>query len=122
MKSTLFLLLAAAVIILTPLVLFHGREEVDFGGADGAAMDLVAEIRPGYEPWFEPLWEPPSGEIESLLFALQAAVGTGVLAFAFGWWAGRSSMAKTAGQAKAKTAGELAVDAFSTQKKMPRDS
>ncbi len=31
-----------------------------------------------------PLWEPPSGEIESLLFALQAAIGAGLVGFYFG--------------------------------------
>ncbi len=31
-----------------------------------------------------PLWEPPSPEIESLLFAVQAALGAGVLGYYFG--------------------------------------
>ena len=37
-----------------------------------------------YEPWFEPILEPASGEIESLLFALQAAIGAGVVGFVLG--------------------------------------
>lgn len=36
-----------------------------------------------------PLYEPPSGEIESALFALQAALGAGVLAYYFGLRRGR---------------------------------
>ena len=39
---------------------------------------------PDYEPWFEPLSEPASGEVESLLFALQAAVGSGWCALSWG--------------------------------------
>ena len=34
--------------------------------------------------WFEPLSEPASGEVESLLFALQAALGSGVVCFVLG--------------------------------------
>jgi cobalt/nickel transport protein len=37
-----------------------------------------------YEPWFEPFWEPPSGEIESLFFCLQAGVGAGIVGFVLG--------------------------------------
>ncbi|MFQ9918367.1 MAG: energy-coupling factor ABC transporter substrate-binding protein [Flavonifractor plautii] len=39
---------------------------------------------PDYEPWFEPILEPASGEVESLLFALQAAIGAGVVGFVLG--------------------------------------
>ncbi len=37
-----------------------------------------------YEPWFSNIWEPPSGEIESMLFALQAALGAGFIGYFFG--------------------------------------
>ena len=30
------------------------------------------------------LWEPPSGEIESLLFSLQVAIGAGAIGYIFG--------------------------------------
>ncbi len=43
-----------------------------------------------YEPWFESLWKPPSGEIESLLFASQAALGAGVI----GYYIGKKKNAK----------------------------
>ncbi|HCX63202.1 MAG TPA: energy-coupling factor ABC transporter substrate-binding protein, partial [Clostridiales bacterium] len=42
------------------------------------------EINPDYEPWFSPLIEPASGEIESLLFSLQAAIGAGVIGYFYG--------------------------------------
>ena len=35
-------------------------------------------------------WEPPSGEIESLLFALQAAIGAGFI----GYYVGKKQNAK----------------------------
>jgi len=60
-----------------------------FGGSDEQARAAIAGIRPGYVPWCAPLWEPPSGEIESLLFGLQASFGTGALCYALGYWRGR---------------------------------
>jgi cobalt/nickel transport protein len=45
---------------------------------------MITQIRPDYQRWAVPLWEPPSGEIESLLFALQAAIGAGLLGYYFG--------------------------------------
>lgn len=47
------------------------------------------EVAPDYEPWFQPLLEPPGGETESLLFALQAALGAGVIGYAIGLYRGR---------------------------------
>jgi len=55
-----------------------------FGGADERAQHAIGSIAPGYQPWFEPVLEPASGEIASLLFALQAALGAGVIGFWLG--------------------------------------
>ena len=60
-----------------------------FGGTDAAVTETIQAENPGYEPWFTPVFEPGSGEIESGLFALQAAVGAGVLGFALGNLRGR---------------------------------
>lgn len=80
----------AVLIVLAPLVLpLPWTVGAEFGGADDQAKGIVGEIRPGYEPWFTPLWEPPSGEIASLLFALQASLGTGLLAYYAGLRRGR---------------------------------
>ena len=79
-KNTL-LMLAVVVLTIVPLWLCQGAE---FGGADGEAEDIIYELAPDYEPIFEPLLEPASGEIESMLFALQAAVGSGVVCYCIG--------------------------------------
>ncbi|MFJ3097709.1 energy-coupling factor ABC transporter substrate-binding protein [Streptomyces hydrogenans] len=85
----LLLLLVAALAVL-PLALGLGdHKEEPFTGADAEAETAITEIQPDYEPWFSPLYEPPSGEIESALFALQAALGAGVLAYYFGLRRGR---------------------------------
>ncbi|GAA2460570.1 energy-coupling factor ABC transporter substrate-binding protein [Streptomyces glaucus] len=84
------LLLAVAALAALPLLLGLGdHKEQPFAGADAEAETAVTEIRPDYEPWFSPLYEPPSGEVESALFALQAALGAGVLAYYFGLRRGR---------------------------------
>lgn len=87
------ILLIAGVIVLAivPLVLAgmgiitgSGGDAPEFGGSDGQAEEVIVDLNPDYEPWFESIYEPPSGEIESLLFALQAAIGAGVIGYYLG--------------------------------------
>ena len=82
-RRNAFLLLIAIALAVVPLFMGFQGEEV-FGGADGEAQTLITEIQPAYEPWIGPVWEPPSGEIESLLFVLQAALGAGFLGYYLG--------------------------------------
>ncbi|MEU8519871.1 energy-coupling factor ABC transporter substrate-binding protein [Streptomyces sp. NBC_01216] len=87
--NTLLLLVVAALAVLPLLLGLGDHKEEPFTGADGEAESAITEIRPDYEPWFSPLYEPPSGEVESALFSLQAALGAGVLAYYFGLRKGR---------------------------------
>ncbi len=75
------LVVAVVVIVGASLVIAGGSE---FGGSDAAATDAITTGSPGYEPWFAPVWAPGSSEVESGLFALQAALGAGVLGFVLG--------------------------------------
>ncbi|AWW37606.1 energy-coupling factor ABC transporter substrate-binding protein [Streptomyces cadmiisoli] len=89
-KINALLLLVVAALAVLPLALGLGdHKEEPFTGADAQAETAITELEPDYEPWFTPLYEPPSGEIESALFALQAAIGAGVLAYYFGLRRGR---------------------------------
>jgi cobalt/nickel transport protein len=84
------LLLAVAALAVLPLTLGRGdHKEEPFAGADAEAETAITELDPDYEPWFSPLYEPPSGEVESALFAVQAALGAGVLGYVFGLRRGR---------------------------------
>jgi cobalt/nickel transport protein len=84
--KNLILLLFALALILTPFIVQQGA---DFAGADEKAQEIIGEVRPDYEPWFSSLWEPPSGEVESLLFAVQAALGGVFLGYYFGYQKGK---------------------------------
>jgi|NGEPerStandDraft_9_1074522.scaffolds.fasta_scaffold182399_1 cobalt/nickel transport protein len=59
-----------------------------WSGSDSAAVSKIGEIN-DYKPWFSPLWTPPSSEIETLLFSLQAAIGAGIIGYIIGLYAGR---------------------------------
>lgn len=72
------------VILLAIIPLFL-QKDAEFGGSDGQAEEAIGEIAPKYEPWFHSIWEPPSGEIESLLFSLQAAVGAIIIGYVIGF-------------------------------------
>lgn len=74
-------LLAAGVLVGLLLIPFVAPGIGEWGGADGEGMALVEEHDPSYEPWFQPVWSPPSGEVESALFSLQAAIGGGIIGY-----------------------------------------
>jgi cobalt/nickel transport protein len=104
------LLLAVAALAVLPLVLGLGDHKAEpFAGADGEAEAAITELEPDYEPWFSPLYEPPSGEVESALFSLQAALGAGVLAYYFGLRRGRRQGEERAKEAQGKEAGVKAA-------------
>ena len=85
MKTSTLIIIAVVCIVLfiAPLIMFNGHGEDDgyFGGADDAAGEAIEET--GFKPWASSIWEPPSGEIESLLFALQAAIGAIIIGYFF---------------------------------------
>jgi len=91
------LIVLAIVICTVPLIIIQDSE---FGGADGAATEAIAEVDPEFEPWFEHIWAPPGGETESLLFCLQAVIGSAVLFGGIGYMVGSRSWEKKQGHAK----------------------
>ncbi|MEO1069061.1 MAG: energy-coupling factor ABC transporter substrate-binding protein [Cyanobacteria bacterium J06638_6] len=82
-----WIVLTVVALAILPLIFVQG----EFGGADGEAEEAIGEIQPDYEPWFEGGLEPPSGEVESLLFVSQAAIGAGVIGYVIGLYKGRNS-------------------------------
>lgn len=82
------LLLGGAVLLLGALPLWViDPGEAAFQGSDQLAQAEISRLAPDFQPWAKPLFTPPGSEIESLLFALQAALGAGLL----GYWLGRAT-------------------------------
>lgn len=86
------LLLSAVIVLITwPLLTVRapdvspGSEPAEiFAGADSQAEGVIRQLAPDYRPWAAPLMEPPSSEIETLLFALQAVLGAGFIGYYIG--------------------------------------
>ncbi len=104
MKRNLWLLLGVIVLAVGPLM-FHS-ETAKFGGSDDQASAMISNIQPGYHRWAEPLWEPPISALERLIFALQAALGAGLLGDYFGRKRGLAE-AEAEAESEAKDAPEI---------------
>jgi len=64
----------------------------EFSGSDDVGSQKIAELTGHPVESFTPVipqYVPPSGEIESTLFALQATFGGFVLGLVFGYWLGQ---------------------------------
>ncbi|MBF0360345.1 MAG: energy-coupling factor ABC transporter substrate-binding protein [Oligoflexia bacterium] len=85
-----FILLVLPFFLVKKTTLSEGEEL--FLGTDDKAKSLIKELSPNYKPWFTSVFEPPSGEISSLLFSLQAAIGAGFIGYYFGFSRGRKSI------------------------------
>lgn len=91
MKLSL-MIVAIVLLVSLPLVMLRPKAGAEsFGGADDKAKAAVEILRPDYKPWVKPLWNPPSGEIATLLFSLQAAIGAGAIGYYLGYLKGRRS-------------------------------
>ena len=66
--------------------------EHEFSGSDDVGSEKISELTgtpvESYHPLI-PQYEPPSGEIEATLFALQCAFGALILGLIFGYWLGQ---------------------------------
>lgn len=91
MKNLLLIMLVFGLLISALII----NKDAEFSGADAQAKKVIADVDPTYHPWFTPIWEPPSPEVESLLFAVQAAIGTGFICFYLGYKCGQKK--KTGG-------------------------
>ena len=83
MKDWQKYLLALAAVVAIFAIPFVVNGQASFGGADVAGTDAIQKQQPGYERWVLPLWQPPP-ETESMLFALQAALGAGLIGYFIG--------------------------------------
>lgn len=86
-KSTVVILIIAIVLI--ALVPLFALPSAEFGGSDDAGNNIIAQVDAEFEPIAAPLIEnilgrELPGEVESLFFCLQTAIGVGIIAFIMG--------------------------------------
>ena len=91
LKKNLILAVLVVAISIVPLLFLKNAK---FAGSDDKAKKEITNIDANYKPWFFSIWKPPSAEIESLLFSLQAAIGSGVVCYFFGYAKGKSKSAE----------------------------
>ncbi len=93
-QSSIFKYLGLGVLVILlmcmPLVF---KSSAAFEGTDGEALALIEEINPEYKPWAKGIFEPPSGEVETLLFCIQTAIGTAVIFYYLGYAKGKKKYA-----------------------------
>ncbi|WP_177161619.1 energy-coupling factor ABC transporter substrate-binding protein [uncultured Fusobacterium sp.] len=95
-KLVISLLIVVMLMAITPIFVL---KDAEFGGSDDAGSVMIESIQEGYEPWFTPVLENAiggelPGEVESLFFCLQTAIGVGVLAFCMGRMYERKKLGK----------------------------
>lgn len=95
-KLVVSLLLVVMLMAISPIFLL---KDAEFGGSDDAGSVMIESIHKGYEPWFEPILEKAiggelPGEVESLFFCLQTAIGVGIIAFYMGRMVERKRLGK----------------------------
>lgn len=89
--SNIWLLGAAVVLSLAPVLIFQGKE---FKATDSINITAIEEVKPGYKPWIKPIIKPSGGEIETFLFSAQAAIGSGIVCYILGLYQGRNEHKK----------------------------
>ena len=85
-KQNLILLLLVVILVITPFII---TKKGTYSGSDDQGTAQILKNDPSYKIWAHPLWTPPSGEIESLLFTVQGSLGTGIIAYVIGSARGR---------------------------------
>jgi cobalt/nickel transport protein len=86
-KKHFAMLLAAILIVAIPFYIYNGKGAEYFDGSDDKASQFIEST--GYTPWISSIWEPPNSEIESLFFALQAAIGALIIGYFLGYYKGK---------------------------------
>lgn len=94
-KNTKIIIVLTVIVLLLALAPLFALKGAEFGGSDGAGSEMISQVTGSeYEPWFTPVLESLiggglPGEVETLFFCLQTAIGVGVIAFSFGYLVAR---------------------------------
>jgi cobalt/nickel transport protein len=79
--------LSVIVIFIAAFAYVSSSGNHEWAGADSQAENVISQLTGGtYQPWTQSVYTPPSGEIESLLFAMQAAIGSLIIGYFLGYY------------------------------------
>lgn len=92
-------IIAIIVVIFISLAPLFVLKDAEFGGTDDAGSVVIGQVNSSYEPWATPILEKIigrelPGEVESLFFCLQTAIGVGVIAYIMGRFVERKKWTK----------------------------
>jgi cobalt/nickel transport protein len=88
MNSLIKNIVLISIVVLFGIIPLYILKDAEFVGADSLATQAITQINSAYKPWFEPILRPKSSEVESLLFAIQASIGSGIVGYGFGYLVG----------------------------------
>ena len=82
-----FLTLGVIVLFIAAFAYVSSSQNHKWSGSDDQAEDVISDLTGGsYIPWYQSIYTPPSSEIEGLLFALQAALGSLIIGYFLGYY------------------------------------
>jgi cobalt/nickel transport protein len=106
----LALLVAVVALFAIPyLIRTHAGGGGAYAGTDSAAVSQVQKVDPTYRPWFRPVFETSSTEVQSGLFAIQAAIGGGAFGFVIGRLSARRTPASSSGASSSAASSSAAT-------------
>ncbi|MCK9323775.1 MAG: energy-coupling factor ABC transporter substrate-binding protein [Candidatus Methanomethylophilaceae archaeon] len=77
---------AVIALMVVGTLAYGAGNDSEFSGSDDQGGGIISDLDPGYQPWWDGIfgdYELPS-EVESFLFALQAAIGAIIIGFFIG--------------------------------------
>jgi cobalt/nickel transport protein len=94
MKFRLEIIFIVFIVAFAALFLYeqNAQTQAKWEGSDDQGSAAIEAT--GYTPWIQPLWTPPSTEVESLLFSIQSGLGAFVIGYFFGFYRGKRDSAK----------------------------
>ena len=96
-----FITLGVIVVFIAAFAYISSSGTHEWSGSDDQAEDVISQLTGGtYQPWFNSIYAPPSGEIESLLFSLQAAIGSIIIGYFLGYYRAQAKMKSDENQTK----------------------
>lgn len=94
MKYKLELIFVVFIIAFAAVFIYeqNAQAQAKWEGSDDQGSAAIEAT--GYTPWIQPIWTPPSSEVESLLFSIQSGLGAFVIGYFFGFYRGKRDSAK----------------------------